>query len=277
MGELILCRQPIAAMPFYFDNVSLNVYSLEEICYYIKNNLYLIESDFMSEDLCVWIEHELKEKEIAAALRNVMRQNGTLAQYAGIILKSCDYYNDDVIRHILSVLREMQNKSPFECGKIRADRYMENRKYVKAVYEYRRLLAMEEECKDNPKLTGNILHNMGAAYAKMFLFEEAALYFQRAYKQNENRSSLAACMAALRFSKNTEAQKKCKEEYGISEEEYQAMTAQWNEAADSEAVLESEQKIDHYFDGQIKDMSSNRPLMEEIEKMTKEYKKSCRI
>ena len=66
MGELILCRQPIAAMPFYFDNVSLNVYSLEEICYYIKNNLYLIDSGFMSEDLCVWIEHELKEKEIAA-------------------------------------------------------------------------------------------------------------------------------------------------------------------------------------------------------------------
>ena len=34
MGELILCSHPIAAMPYYIDNISLNVYSLEELCYY---------------------------------------------------------------------------------------------------------------------------------------------------------------------------------------------------------------------------------------------------
>ena len=54
MGELILCSHPIAAMPYYIDNISLNVYSLEELCYYIENHLYLIEADFMSEELCLW-------------------------------------------------------------------------------------------------------------------------------------------------------------------------------------------------------------------------------
>ncbi len=34
------------AMPYYIDNISLNVYSLEELCYYIENHLYLIEADF---------------------------------------------------------------------------------------------------------------------------------------------------------------------------------------------------------------------------------------
>ena len=60
MGELILCNQTLAALPYYFENVSLNVYSLEEICYYLEKNLYLLDSDFMSEELCVWIEKELK-------------------------------------------------------------------------------------------------------------------------------------------------------------------------------------------------------------------------
>ena len=36
MGELILCSQQLAAMPYYIENVSLNVYSLDELCYYIK-------------------------------------------------------------------------------------------------------------------------------------------------------------------------------------------------------------------------------------------------
>ena len=65
MGELILCSHPIAAMPYYIDNISLNVYSLEELCYYIENHLYLIEADFMSEELCLWIGQELDEKDLA--------------------------------------------------------------------------------------------------------------------------------------------------------------------------------------------------------------------
>lgn len=62
MGELILCSHPIAAMPYYIDNISLNVYSLEELCYYIENHLYLIEADFMSEELCLWIGQNLMKK-----------------------------------------------------------------------------------------------------------------------------------------------------------------------------------------------------------------------
>ena len=42
MGELILCSQQLAAMPYYIENVSLNVYSLDELCYYIKNNTCLL-------------------------------------------------------------------------------------------------------------------------------------------------------------------------------------------------------------------------------------------
>ena len=150
MGELILCSHPIAAMPYYIDNISLNVYSLEELCYYIENHLYLIEADFMSEELCLWIGQELDEKDLAQSLRSVLLGNGSLSDFTELILRSCGYCSEDTIRHIRSVLLDMQNKSVFECSKIRADRYMESEKYVKAIHEYRKLLGMEEECKKNP-------------------------------------------------------------------------------------------------------------------------------
>ena len=51
MGELILCSQQLAAMPYYIENVSLNVYSLDELCYYIKNNTCLLDADFMDDEL----------------------------------------------------------------------------------------------------------------------------------------------------------------------------------------------------------------------------------
>ena len=53
---------------------------------------------------------------------------------------------------------------------------------------------MEEECKKNPVLEGNIRHNLGTACAGLFLFDEAAANFLNAYRLNQNRESLAACM-----------------------------------------------------------------------------------
>ena len=39
MGELLLCNGPIAAMPFYLEGVSINIYSIDELDYYIINNV----------------------------------------------------------------------------------------------------------------------------------------------------------------------------------------------------------------------------------------------
>ena len=59
MGELILCGGPLAAMPYYIEEVSLNVYSLEELSYYVEQILYLLGPDFMQEELCDWVERSL--------------------------------------------------------------------------------------------------------------------------------------------------------------------------------------------------------------------------
>ena len=64
MGNLLLCNQQIAAMPYYMEGISVNLYSMEELCYFIANNTYLLEREFMCEDLCTWIEKELKMVEL---------------------------------------------------------------------------------------------------------------------------------------------------------------------------------------------------------------------
>lgn len=46
MGELILCRQSIAANPYFIEDGALNVYSLEELSYYIAHNVYLLNAEF---------------------------------------------------------------------------------------------------------------------------------------------------------------------------------------------------------------------------------------
>ncbi len=50
MGELILCRQSIAANPYFIEDGALNVYSLEELSYYIAHNVYLLNAEFASRN-----------------------------------------------------------------------------------------------------------------------------------------------------------------------------------------------------------------------------------
>ena len=87
MGELILCNQNMAAFPYYVEEAAIGVYSLEELSYYICHNVYLLRSDFMNEDLCNWLERELKLKDAADALREIVRKGGTLSccRRAGIV------------------------------------------------------------------------------------------------------------------------------------------------------------------------------------------------
>lgn len=86
MGELILCNQNMAAFPYYVEEAAIGVYSLEELSYYICHNVYLLRSDFMNEDLCNWLERELKLKDAADALREIVRKGGTLSEFVTCLL-----------------------------------------------------------------------------------------------------------------------------------------------------------------------------------------------
>lgn len=273
MGELILCNQTIAAMPYYLENASLNVYSMEEICYYIENELYLLDADFMDEELCIWFERELGLKKLSERLRQVIYQGGTLLEFVEPILAECGYCSEASVKHILKVVEEMQNKSAFECGKIRADRFMENKKYDNAAMEYRRLLAMEEECKKQPVLTGNIWHNLGVSYAGLFLFEEAAECFLGAYALNQNQESLNEALAAFRCKKDAAGGEQVRKAYGISEEEYRTLSEGWTKSSRATEITEFEQQLDALFAQGQELLTADGEILSVIEEWKRDYKK----
>ena len=53
----ILCQTKRAKLPYFIENISTNVYSIEELCYYLYHNLYLIDQTIMNEGLCLSLIH----------------------------------------------------------------------------------------------------------------------------------------------------------------------------------------------------------------------------
>ena len=52
---LILCDGRLAEKPYKMPVTRQNIYSLEELCYYIYHNIYTITEEFFQESLADWL------------------------------------------------------------------------------------------------------------------------------------------------------------------------------------------------------------------------------
>ena len=177
MGELLLCHETIAALPYYIEETGINIYSMEELSYYISGNVYLLDHSFMCESLCTWVEKQMHRVELAHKLRENIRTEGKLSDFVFAILQDTAYCTMKEMQEIVFAVRQMEQKSDFECDKIRADQLMEKEKYLAAIYRYKHLLDEADTKETSEVLWGNIWHNLGTAYARLFLFEEAGRCF----------------------------------------------------------------------------------------------------
>lgn len=91
MGSLILCHKKRAKRPFEISRVHMRIYTIEELCYYICNNLYLIDYTIVNERLCRWIGDELELPELSSELRRLLRKM-VPGEFVLTILKESNIY-----------------------------------------------------------------------------------------------------------------------------------------------------------------------------------------
>ena len=279
MGEILFCNQPIAALPYYIEGISWNVYSLEELCYYIENNTYLLEKDFMTEELCTWVGKEVKNEKLAERLRDILRTDGRLSDFILAILVECGYSRRETIKEVVGLIREMEEKSDFECNKVRADRLMEKEKYLSSIYEYKRLLEADDLGEQPPQLMGNIWHNLGTAYARLFLFQEAIHCYKSAFSLNNNEESLREALLAYRCLKDEDGFYDMAKANGLSEEETARIKNELSMASRSDATKEFEDKLEAIAimkeSGQKNEY--HKAISNIIFNWKEEYRRICRI
>ena len=113
MSGYILCQVKKAEKPFYIENISTNIYSIEELCYYLYNNLYLVDRSLISNKLCTWLDEELKLPKLAAKLRPFIGKEAGLEEILYPIFKEINYLAYEELR-ILNGRIERRNKESEE-------------------------------------------------------------------------------------------------------------------------------------------------------------------
>ena len=87
MGKPILCAGNRCTTPYFFDKVMVNLYSVEELCYCLMQDAYIIDQDIMSENLVEWIRNECGLTELANNLTTVIRQKCSASALVELILE----------------------------------------------------------------------------------------------------------------------------------------------------------------------------------------------
>lgn len=181
MGSLILCRTKEASNPFHIKEMGVRIYSLEELCYVIYNNIYIINEDFFSDAFIAFIEEETLEKDLADKLRSAKKKGGSLAEMVAIVLLYVDYYTMEEVEAIKETINTLNAQNVRKRLKIIGDNLLNSAHYYNALWNYERIIKLPID-KELPALFyANVYHNMGIAYAKMFMFFQAELFFNKAY------------------------------------------------------------------------------------------------
>ena len=196
MGSLILCHKKRAKRPYEISRVHMRIYTIEELCYYICNNLYLIDYTIMNRRLCDWLEDELNLSDMAEDLRRALDQNATLEEFVLIILKGSIIYGPVEIGKVQNLLEHLKNQKDVERAKYKADSLFNTGEYASAILVYQSIINHEWDDSVPKQFYGNVYGCMGAAYGRLFLYSEAAAMYKEAYDICEEPDMLKAFLYA---------------------------------------------------------------------------------
>ncbi len=189
MSRIIVCSSKKADNPYTFLNTKVEVYTYEELCFYIYNNTVLISKSSISESLFTWIAEELHMDALSERLFNLANKSSHILDFLVEILSSGDYYGQDEIKAYIEEWQIFRRLTGYEKMKKKADGYLAYRRYIRAATIYDTIIDNREEVEDTVFL-GNVYHNRGVASANNFELEDAKKYFMMAYELNGNPDSL---------------------------------------------------------------------------------------
>ncbi|MBE5960044.1 MAG: hypothetical protein E7256_01455 [Lachnospiraceae bacterium] len=199
MGKLILCAGQVASKPYCFTATGTNVYTIEELCYYIYHNIETVSEELMSPSLISFIREELGLAQRADFLENLVKNKAGIKDIVVSIFCSADYYDEDEIKKLLAVIDELYHMTPVQRKKRHADEYMKHGKFREALRGYLGIIHSKESQDLTHQEYGDMLHNLGVIDVYQGDYLSAAEAFREAYERNHRIASLKQYLFALKL------------------------------------------------------------------------------
>lgn len=233
-----VCVGNYASTPYCVPGIEINVCCMEELCFVLKENAFLLDFSVMNDELLDWIERECGLKELARALHSMVHKQGSLSTFVTAILNFVGLYDAQTVAEAEQVLKQGAGLSSIEKKKSQVDYLVKKKKYTLAVRGYDGLIQKWQENVEEGEILpaadclASIWHNKGVALVGLMIYERAAECFFKAYEMEGRRDFYRDYLAAKRMA--------------LSESEYVSFVAENTEKY--ELTLELEKDMERLTD-----------------------------
>lgn len=203
--RISVCVGNYGTIPYCVPGLEINVYCMEELCFVLKENAFLLDLSLMNDGLLDWIRGECGLKELAGALSPLIHRQGSLSAFVVAILRFVGLYDESTVSEVEQVLKRGAGLSSIEKKKSQADYLVRKKKYNAAIRGYDSLIekwqeqSVEGEILPASECLALIWHNKGVAFAGLMTYAKAADCFLKAYETENRKDFYRDYLAAKRM------------------------------------------------------------------------------
>ncbi len=193
-----LCSGKPAEHPFFIASVGIRIYSIEELCWFLHHNLYLIDSGVTSPELVAWVRDELGLKALARKLTDALDRPDSDASYFILpIFQEIGYLSPVQTKAVREELTKAQVRPEEERTRTKADYLVKGGRFAAAITLYRHILDNRGDGKLGTSFYSGVWNNLGCAYARLFRFREAADAFLEGWRLVQSRELMRKYVSTL--------------------------------------------------------------------------------
>lgn len=242
MSGYHLCQVKKARHPYYIESISTNIFTIEELCFYLQKNIYLIDETIINEKLLDWIRDELGLIRLYRKLYEQLEKGEGIGSFILPIFKEIGYLSHEEFKELQDKIREIEIQPEDLRRKMKADYLVEYEMYNNALHEYSQILKGKGPGNMGVSFYAAVLSNMACAYSRLFLFEEAADCLWKSYETVRSSETYRRYLTALPLFLSKEDYEKRLEELKVPKVQREKIEAAAKEARNVEDIGECSQE-----------------------------------
>lgn len=276
MRESLICIGKIGKKGYYFEDTGIQIFSYEELCYYLRQHMVCYIHTLPDEDLLIYIRDELGLDKLYKQLIRLLDPEKDQMKYFSTLFREGHYFNEDEIRDILDEYRGLMNAPVYLQKKWMGDLFVISGRAARALESYQQ--ALEQDGIKEEEL-GRIYHNIGIAESKLFRFENAKIDFIKAYQYAGDENSLFYYYAVMALMEGIEAageELKTFEDSDILLDSFEGRFADFQEDFSYNAIAEKYKKI-VFLDENGKPEEAKEKKNRLVRSLQKDFRKEIEI
>ena len=120
-----LCCNCLLYTSYLVEQTGRNLYSLEELSWFVYHNICLAGRSFFNERLCQWMEKELDCGDLAKRIRKGISTETSLTNLIVAVVGASDLYDSVQLTELSDRIRAMDSMQEQERLKLQADELLD--------------------------------------------------------------------------------------------------------------------------------------------------------